>query len=135
MGWSIGYDTNWKRDIGYGVPATCDHPGCGAEIDRGLSYVCGGQPYGGEWGCGLYFCEKHLNLFVGGGREKRPTQLCSRCDHKTPKSPFTPTPDHPDWIRHKLTDESWATWRAENPELVAALSAQTCAQEATPPHP
>ena len=28
MGWSIGYDTNWKRDIGYGVPAKCDHPRC-----------------------------------------------------------------------------------------------------------
>src|SRR4051812_7048849 len=26
MGWSIGYDSNWQRDIGYGVPAFCDHP-------------------------------------------------------------------------------------------------------------
>ncbi len=26
MGWSIGYDKNLKRDIGYGVPATCEHP-------------------------------------------------------------------------------------------------------------
>ncbi len=37
MGWSIGYDDNWKRDIGYGVRATCDHPACNAKIDRGLS--------------------------------------------------------------------------------------------------
>ncbi len=53
MGWSIGSDGD--RDIGYGVPAECDHPDCTAEIDRGLSYVCGGDPYGGEYGCGLFF--------------------------------------------------------------------------------
>ena len=59
MGWSIGYDEKWARDIGYGVPAVCDHPDCDARIDRGLSYVCCNQePRGGE-GCGLYFCEKH----------------------------------------------------------------------------
>lgn len=28
MGWSVGYDDNWKRDIGYGVPALCDYPDC-----------------------------------------------------------------------------------------------------------
>ena len=26
MGWSIGFDSKWNRDIGYGVPATCDYP-------------------------------------------------------------------------------------------------------------
>ena len=36
MSWSIGYDDNWDRDIGYGVPAYCDHPGCNEEIDRGF---------------------------------------------------------------------------------------------------
>lgn len=54
MGWSIGYDKKWKRDVGYGVPTTCDHHDCNEEIDRGLSYVCGGDIYGGERGCGLY---------------------------------------------------------------------------------
>ena len=44
MGWSIGFDRRWNRDIGYGVPATCDQPGCGADIDRGLAFVCGGDP-------------------------------------------------------------------------------------------
>lgn len=39
MGWSVGFDENWQRDIGYGVPAYCDHPQCKAEIDRGLDYV------------------------------------------------------------------------------------------------
>ncbi|HEV7521417.1 MAG TPA: hypothetical protein VGP89_09990, partial [Candidatus Angelobacter sp.] len=60
MGWSLGFDSNWQRDIGYGVPAYCDHPKCNKKIDRGLSYVCGGEPYGGELGCGLYFCSEHL---------------------------------------------------------------------------
>ena len=45
------------RWCGYGVPATCDFPGCGASIDRGLAYLCGGQ---GDGGCGLFFCGSHL---------------------------------------------------------------------------
>jgi len=110
MSWAVGFDSHWNRDIGYGVPAFCDHPQCTAEIDRGLSYVCGGEPYGGEKGCGLYFCGKH-----GGGYR------CPRCArYKTPYK--HPKPDHPDWIEHKLTDESWADWRAENADEVAALS-------------
>lgn len=48
MSWSVGWDPNWRRDIGYGVPAVCDHPECGVAIDRGLSYVCGSDPFGGE---------------------------------------------------------------------------------------
>jgi hypothetical protein len=104
MGWSIGFDEHWSRDIGYGVPAYCDHPKCDAEIDRGLSYVCGGQPYGGDDGCGLYFCEKHLNS----------SSLCSRCARR--EKPFDAKPDHPEWLHHKATDVSWAEWRKQNTE-------------------
>lgn len=111
MGWSLGYDSNWLRDIGYGVPATCDYPGCGAKIDRGLSYVCGGEPYGGDHGCGLFFCEKHLRY----GSARRPVMLCHRCQYG--KIPFAPTPDVPEWIHHKATDPSWAEWRSEHPEF------------------
>jgi hypothetical protein len=111
MSWSIGYDNNWKRDIGYGVPSICDHPGCTEEIDRGLSYVCGGEPYGGDDGCGLYFCTKH-----GGG------SLCLRCQGAG-MEPFEKTLDTPEWINWKLTDDSWADWRAANPEWVAAATA------------
>jgi hypothetical protein len=107
MGWSIGYDSNWGRDIGYGVPCQCDFPGCEEEIDRGLSYVCGGEPYGGNRGCGLYFCSAHLNLTCNLG------QLCDRCWPRI-KKPFVPKPDIPEWINHKLTDESWQDWRKEN---------------------
>src|SRR3990167_944886 len=108
MGWSIGYDSNWKRDIGYGVPAICDHPKCNKKINRGLSYVCGGEPYGGEHGCGLFFCGKHLFF----GRIKGARQLCKKCfryDHK----PYKPKPDIKEWIDWKITDPSWAEWRKE----------------------
>jgi hypothetical protein len=114
MGWSIGFDPNWKRDIGYGVPATCDHPGCGKEIDRGLSYVCGGDVYGGEHGCGLFFCGDH-RWFA------EEAVVCQQC--RDGADEFTPTPDRPEWVAHKLTDESWAKWRAENPDWVLAARA------------
>jgi hypothetical protein len=106
MSWAIGYDEHWKRDIGYGVPAYCDHPGCKAEIDRGLSYVCGGEPYGGEYGCGLYFCGEHRAW-----TERRP-ERCKRC--REGRSPYKRlSPEHPEWLEWKATDPSWAEWRAE----------------------
>lgn len=102
MGWSVGYDEHWRRDIGYGVPAFCDHPGCDEVIDRGLSYVCcDQQPYGGDKGCGLYFCSKHSD----------PRGRCRRCARY--RKPFDAKHDHPDWINHKATDPSWAAWRTE----------------------
>ena len=107
MGWSVGYDSNWKRDIGYGVPARCDYPGCKARIDRGLAYVCGGEPYGGEHGCGLYFCSKHR----GWACEEEP------CPH----SGHQPSPDVPKWMRHKLKHPSWRDWRDENPGEVERM--------------
>jgi len=111
MGWSIGYDNHWKRDIGYGVPAFCDHPRCNTEIDRGLAYVCCDQePRGGEHGCGLYFCEAHRNW----------RGQCSRCRNYKP--PYRPKPEHPRWLHWKLTDESWQRWRDENPAEVARLT-------------
>jgi hypothetical protein len=121
MNWAVGYDSSWHRDIGYGVPAWCDHPKCRAKIDRGLSYVCGGEAYGGDKGCGLYFCPKH-----GGG------YLCPRCSNYKP--PYKhPKPDHTLWIIHKLTHASWARWRKEHPEetlelrkAVGAVDPQAC---------
>lgn len=110
MSWAIGYDSQWNRDIGYGVPSFCDHPGCNREIDRGLGYVCGGDVYGGGKGCGLHFCGKHLIGFP---------PLCLRCSQK--EEPFSPKPDHPDWISHKLSDPSWEQWRKENPNEVKRL--------------
>lgn len=125
MGWAIGFDPNWNRDIGYGVPAVCDRPRCGAAIDRGLGYVCGSEPYGGERGCGLYFCGYHLS-----GMRKvddRYVEICGRCDKNRP--PYEPTPDTAEWLNWKLTDESWAPWRQENPAQVERIKT-LCRQKA-----
>ncbi|MBW4469231.1 MAG: hypothetical protein KME45_03100 [Stenomitos rutilans HA7619-LM2] len=109
MGWSIGYDSTFTRFIGYAVPAVCDHPGCEEEIDRGISYVCGGEPYGGNKGCGLHFCMKH-----GGG------WLCERCEENQNKEfyelkpSFEPKPDTEEWVKWIATDDSWKQWREEN---------------------
>jgi hypothetical protein len=111
VSWAIGFDSHWERDIGYGVPAFCDHPRCRVEIDRGMAFVCGGEPYGGDHGCGLYFCAKHLS--------GAPSQ-CARCRNRKP--PFPAKPDHPRWLHHKLTDASWATWRAEHMEMSMFLA-------------
>lgn len=102
------------RWAGYGVPATCDQPGCGKAIDRGVAYCCGEEP-GADKGCGLYFCGDHLGLGPG---DDDP-MLCERCAADEP--PFDPTPDTTEWINHMLTDESWEQWRQENPEMVAAM--------------
>jgi hypothetical protein len=78
------------REAGYGVDALCDHPDCGAEIDRGLAYLCGQRPGGYPHGCGDYFCSGHLYLgyFDGDTVEQRlerkrhhvtPHQMCEAC--------------------------------------------------------
>lgn len=107
MGWSIGWDIHWQRDIGYAVPAECDHPKCAEQIDRGLSFVCGGEPYGGDRGCGLFFCEKHLEYSTA-----RLPQLCARCVRN--RAPYKPKTDVEEWVDWKMTDPSWAEWRKEN---------------------
>lgn len=103
MGYSIGWDSKWKRDIGYGVPAYCDHTGCNEEIDRGMGFQCESE----ECGCKKFYCSTHRYL----------------TDQHTHEAP--PARWHPDWRNHVLTDESWQKWRDENPSKVAALSANT----------
>lgn len=121
MGWSIGFDSNWDRDIGYGVPATCDHPDCNEEIHRGLAYVCGDEPYGGDEGCGLFFCSKHLAYYFSGKNEEvMSPQLCERCGAKH-EEPFKAKPDAISWLRWKLAHSSWRQWRKENPKIVAGM--------------
>lgn len=123
MGWAIGHDSRhgkFGRDIGYGVPAFCDHPGCGALIDRGLSHVCAQEePYGGENGCGLYFCSAHL-VYHQGRSDEKSGFMCERCDKN--RKPFPPTPDRAEWVKFKLKDKSWKGWREGNPEAVAELN-------------
>lgn len=116
MSWSIGLSSRYQRDVGYGVPCTCEHPGCIEEIDRGLSYVCGGMHDGGEHGCGLYFCEKHLQYHPIDVAEDEYVQLCEACRVSTDENSFwfDPKPDHPYWELFKLTNKSWCEWREEN---------------------
>jgi hypothetical protein len=116
MSWAIGYDEERKRDVGYGVPAKCDHPGCAADIDRGLGYICGEEPGGGEHGCGLFICSTHTHS------NNDCCQLCSHCADRRRKK-LTPSADTPEWIEHKLADESWQQWRDENAAEVLAMRA------------
>lgn len=80
MGWAHCGTDEEGREIGYGIPATCDHPGCNKEIHRGLDYCCGGM-HGGQgyydehhkvwFGCGRYFCYDHLTALGS---------LCPECE-------------------------------------------------------
>lgn len=58
------YELPDGRLAGYTVEAVCDYPNCKEEIDRGLGYLCGELPNGhrdpDDWGCGKYFCGRHL---------------------------------------------------------------------------
>jgi hypothetical protein len=79
MGWAHCGTDDMGREIGYGIPATCDHPDCNKPIDRGLAYCCGGM-HGGQgyydedlkvyFGCGRYFCTEHLSALGN---------LCAEC--------------------------------------------------------
>ena len=137
MSWAVGYDTNWHRDVGYGVPATCDHPGCDQDIDRGLSYLCGGPGLGGGLGCGLHFCWWHLSFALRDERgdpiEGTPS-FCERClafyaqhgieaDPRL-RDPFEPKPDTLEWVEHKLVDPRWLQWRERWPIAVEAMRAR-----------
>lgn len=80
MGWAYGTNAE-GREVGYSVEATCDLDGCDEKIDRGLAYVCGSMHDGDEFGCGQYFCPKHLfyvRLNSAIDEEVFP-QLCEAC--------------------------------------------------------
>jgi hypothetical protein len=128
MGWAIGFDERWQRDIGYGVPALCDAPNCNKQIDRGLSYVCGSEPYGGEHGCGLYFCGDHMWR-----RNPRNTDElvdnCKRC--MTYKRPYKAKPDIAEWTEFKMIDPSWQSWR-DSKKVIRAAADGNSEQAVTP---
>lgn len=77
MGWADCGTDDRGRPIGYAHRATCDHPGCEAEIDRGLAYACGGHHLAGDWFCDGYFCPKHL--FFGPAMPGVSGCVCSAC--------------------------------------------------------
>lgn len=120
MGWSIGWSDKHQRDVGYGVPCTCEHPDCNEQIDRGLAHVCGDMHDGGDHGCGLYFCESHLEYVERDGQGVR---LCNACASATDEIAywFDPKPDHLFWELWKLTNSSWRQWREENESQVTKM--------------
>lgn len=75
IGWARGIRNG--REVGYAIEAKCDHPDCDADIDRGVSYMCGGPAFSDE-GCEGYFCEKHLYAIDPIGDEHT-THLCRPC--------------------------------------------------------
>ena len=87
MGWmNCGTDSE-GRLIGYGHEGTCDHLGCDAEIDRGLSYACGGMHGEDGVSCEKYFCLHHLVVVEVDGRTISVCQECSKlledeCDNE-----------------------------------------------------
>lgn len=119
-----------QRWGGYGVPAVCEYPTCNEEIDRGMSYACGGVPFS-DYGCDRYFCERHTGIvqFKSDGsrcRHKKDCdceyiQLCERCARGKP--PFHYKPETKEWTDHLLNDESWEEWRKKNPKEVTKLKA------------
>lgn len=61
MGYAF-YNLASGKEAGYGVEATCEHPGCDEKIDRGMAYACAGEPgEQGGWSCEGYFCREHLH--------------------------------------------------------------------------
>ena len=82
MGWSHCGTDSEGREIGYGIEATCDHPGCHAEITRGLSYACGGWHGETDFSCERYFCPDHLYFStIEIDREVHPwgIEFCEQC--------------------------------------------------------
>jgi len=85
-----------------------------------------------EYGCDRYFCGKHLQYIRINGygercRHKNDCEcdivnVCERCEKKKRLFPYKP--EHPTWVKHLLTDESWVEWRKNNPQEVAELRKQ-----------
>ena len=80
MGWGDCGTDSQGRPIGYLFEATCDHPGCNAEIDRGLDYACGGMHGEDTYSCEKYFCGKHLKCVeIPDGDDCDLERLCEEC--------------------------------------------------------
>ena len=78
MGWgNCGLDSQ-GRPIGYLFEATCDHPGCNEQINRGLSYACGEMHGNADSGCDKYFCRRHLQNWIE-ECDGRAVHVCDEC--------------------------------------------------------
>jgi hypothetical protein len=113
---------------GYMVEATCEHPGCTEEVDRGMAHACGGEPgEQGGWSCEGYFCAKHL-FCVGVMPDtaaavelRESVSLCAQC---TSQAAFM---DQIEDAEHYRTDSTFAP----NEETLSVLRAEGCAHVAS----
>lgn len=101
MGWSVGWDYEHRRWKGYGVPAFCDVKDCGKTIDRGLGYAQGEDKE--DYLPDIFTCSDHDRDDVD--------------EDNLPK-------EHPEWLEHILTDDSWEKWRSEEPAFVELYTQQ-----------
>lgn len=66
MSWARGIRDDGK-EAGYDIDDVCGHPECQEEIDRGISFTCGGVEYlHSGYGCGEWFCPNHLEFGTHG---------------------------------------------------------------------
>lgn len=112
MGWNYAIDDSraeGDQEIGYSVSAKCDLADCEVDIDRGLAYVCGGDAYGGEYGCGKFFCLPHLGWYsywTVYGEEHYSPQMCPACGAEWEKQGLTE-----DEYYDKLEDALYSQYR------------------------
>lgn len=76
MSWAYGVGAD-GREVGYSVEAACDSPKCGAEIHRGLAYICGSLP-DSQFGCAGFFCYEHLVYVSLNGHTEQVCRPCQR---------------------------------------------------------
>jgi hypothetical protein len=77
MSWAYGVDKD-GREIGYSVKDICNAEGCEVEINRGISYRCGGvHNLRDDYGCGNFFCGNHMYF---GSKD----HLCEKCIETDP---------------------------------------------------
>ena len=96
MGWADCGDDSKGRPIGYGFTATCDYPGCDNEIDRGLSYACGGMHGDGNYSGG----DESVEWQDISCEYLCPPQLCVSCNEQLEKD----YREDPDWRDQWPTD-------------------------------
>lgn len=138
MSWAIGFSENQNRDVGYAVPAICDHPGCTAEIDRGIAYMCCEISPDHHATCGGFYCAYHRESYIYGDElddmdeseleahniDKDSDAVAEAIDDgdivKCLHEPIEKGKENAAWLEHCLKDETWQDWRNENPAMVTA---------------
>lgn len=92
---SIYWNQENQRWHGEIVPAECDYASCHEDITRGIAYQC--ENPGCD--CVYFYCSYHIGTV-----------------HDT--FVIDPKGETEEWLRHIITDRSWASFRQERPEVI-----------------